>query len=383
MAHYNPQQPNYQRDIYDDEKLKDPIIALILTILLGPLGLCYVTVPGGFLLMLIMLSKKFVLLKSSCWAVSIIWAVIATNRPLKTKFAQFIGRVSYQEQDLPLYPLEQDDIPFEGEQSLNRKAPHTRHFFAYIRNEVSYKGLKPNYSPFFNTVIRPDIDVENDIHGINEGHGMIPTDHIETVKKLRNREFVYYSIALCLTLPFLMVDKMAFLLIFVTSILALLIIRPFKSYVAIEALEFQANQTEWLIHGRVYGEQLNEIGDTVLYPKRGEGFYPLTGLEYLKLYTLQFHKGNTEKSETLFHNLVKGHLQNRNPASHYIKEEMKDKANEETYRKIGFYAIKLLAVFAPNWVKKNNIYNLVEDPQRKIEAIYDECCRNMPFDSFI
>jgi hypothetical protein len=302
---------------------------------------------------------------------------------LKTKFDQLVGRASYQEPNLPPYPSEQTDIFAEEGEGLNRKAPHTRHFFAYNTYGVVHTGLKPDYSPFFNTVIRPDINVEKDIQDINQGHGTLPNDHVETLKKLRNKEFVHYGVTLCFTLPFLLAGKTAFLLIFAISFLTLLIVRPFKAYAAIEAIEFEANQTEWLVNGRVYGEHLNASGQRVLYPKRGEGFYTLTGLAYIKLYTLQFHKGDTEKSDILFQNLLRGYLQNHHPASHHVKEEIKENANEETYRKIRFYVMKAVAVFAPKWVEKKNLYDSQEDPQVRIRHIYDECNRVIPFDFFI
>jgi hypothetical protein len=384
MAHYNPRHRDYQHDKYEEEKVKNPITALILTLLFGPIGLFYVTALGGCCLTLVVIFfKDFQMLTVYSWPVSVIWAVIATNRPLKTKFEQMMGSASYQEQDLPLYPLEQTDTFAEENQGLNRKAPHTRHFFAYNTYGVVHTGLKPDYSPFFNTVIRPDIDVAKDIEDINNGHGVIPKDHLETIKKFRNREFIQYGIALLFTLPFIKLGIAGFLVIFVTFFFTLLIVRPFKSYAAIEALEFEANKTEWLVNGRVYGEQFNEIGQNVLYPKRGDGFYPLTGLDYLTLYALQFHKGNTEKSDTLYQNLLKGYVQYHHPASRHVKEEMQDRANAETNRTIGVYAIKLLTVFAPKWVKKKKMNKIVEDPQLKIRKIYDECSQIMPLDLFI
>jgi hypothetical protein len=389
MSKYNAQQRNYQREIYDDEKPKDPIVALILTFLLGPLGLCYVTTSGGIFLIMIIIFTKWSFVKASCWAVAIIWAAIATNRHLMNKFEQFIGKKSFYQQDLPLYPLDSleiDDVD-EGHRyrkNLNRKDPHSRHFFMFFRvNDEIHSGLSPDYSPFFNTVIRPDIDVWKDVQDINTGNGTIPKDHIAEIKKLRNREFIYYGIVLCFTLPFLVVGSKEFLLIFVTSIITLLLIRPFKASLTIEALEFEDRQTEWLINGRVYGEQLNELGQNVLYPKRGEGFYALTGLEYLQLYTLQFYKGDKVKSDILFQNLVKGVLQNQHEANDYIRQELRDETNKETYRNIRFYGVKFLEVLAPKWVKNKNLYNLANDPSSKIEAIYDECCSKISFERFI
>ncbi|MFM9785709.1 hypothetical protein, partial [Streptomyces scabiei] len=60
----------------------------------------------------------------------------------------------------------------------------------------------------------------------------------------------------------------------------------------IKQLTYDSNQVEWLINGRVYGEHMNEAEEMVLYPKRGQGFYVLKPLEYLKLYTLQFQNGD-------------------------------------------------------------------------------------------
>jgi hypothetical protein len=75
-------------------------------------------------------------------------------------------------------------------------------------------------------------------------------------------------------------------------------------------LTYESNQVEWLINGRVYGEHINDAGETVLYPKRGQGFYTLTPLEYLYLYTLQFHDGDYEKGDNPFHNLRKSLISN-------------------------------------------------------------------------
>ena len=388
MPYYDSPHPNYHNDKDDYYKLKNPIVALILTLLLGPVGLFYVTFSGGILLIIIAIFTKWAFVKSACWAVSIIWAAIATNRPLMNRFEQFVGKKTFYQQDLPLYPI---DDPFEIADEdpryinrLNRKPPHSRHFFRFFQiNDAVHSGLSPDYSPFFNTVVRPDINVLQDVQDINAGHGTIPQDHKEQIKKLKVQEFVYYGIALCFTLPVLIMGITAFLLIFATSIVAFLIIRPFKAYIAIEALEFESRQTEWSINGRVYGEQLNELGQNVLYPKRGEGFYTLTGLEYLQLYALQLSKGNTEKSTILYQNLVKGILQNRTALHYQIQEELKEEANQETYRKINIYGIKFLAVFLPKWVKNKNLNTLVNDPHSKIVSIYDECCQKIALEGFI
>ncbi len=389
MPYYTPPQSNYHDNKDGDYKSKNPIVALILTLLLGPIGLFYITFQGGILLIIIMGLMESALIKSACWAVSILWAAMATNRPLMNRFEQFIGKKAFYQQDLPLYPLDPHEIADVDEgplymNRLNRKPPHSRHFFRFFQiNEAVHSGLTSDYSPFFNTVVRPDINVLKDVQDINAGLGTIPQDQIEQMKKLKIQEFIYYGIALCFTLPFLIMGIKVFLLMFVTSIIAFLIIRPFKAYMAIEALEFEARQTEWFINNRVYGEQLNEVGQNVLYPKRGEGFYTLTGLDYLKLYALQCHKGDTEKSAILYQNLVKGILQNRNATNHHIREELKDEMNKEVYRKINAYGVKFLTFFFPKWAKNKNLNNLVHDPISKIVAIYDECCHTIALEDFI
>ena len=57
-------------------------VALILTILFGPLGLLYATVPGGLVLLLLTFVIGIATLGVGFlfgWIVSIIWAVIAVN----------------------------------------------------------------------------------------------------------------------------------------------------------------------------------------------------------------------------------------------------------------------------------------------------------------
>jgi hypothetical protein len=57
---------------------------------------------------------------------------------------------------------------------------------------------------------------------------------------------------------------------------------------------------EWIVHDRTYGVHLNQNDQAVLYPKAGEGFYPMNALEYKKLIAYQSTQGDPIKAEELF-----------------------------------------------------------------------------------
>jgi hypothetical protein len=56
---------------------------------------------------------------------------------------------------------------------------------------------------------------------------------------------------------------------------------------------------EWQVDGRSYGGHLNQNNEIVLYPKAGEGFYPLDALEYKALLAYQTTQGNQIKAKEL------------------------------------------------------------------------------------
>jgi hypothetical protein len=57
---------------------------------------------------------------------------------------------------------------------------------------------------------------------------------------------------------------------------------------------------EWQVQGRTYGVHVNQKDQLVLYPKSGEGFYPMNAFEYKKLIAYQTTQGNRVKAEELF-----------------------------------------------------------------------------------
>ena len=203
---------------------------------------------------------------------------------------------------------------------IERKSPNARHFFKYTYKGELRSGLQPEHIKKSNTVIRPDIDVRNDVKAINDGMASDPKDFNY---KFEIMKLYFYGFLLSILLPMVLISFFIFaLIISLSSFIFVLIILLFSltlgiiSYHQIPSmnqkieqkitqLQYEKDRTEWFVNGRVYGEHKNEEGEDVLYPKRGDGFYALTPLEYLKLYTLQYHNGDREKSETLFQSLRK------------------------------------------------------------------------------
>jgi hypothetical protein len=201
-------------------------------------------------------------------------------------------------------------------QGLKRKSPNARHRFAYRYNGEVYSGLKPDYVQHINTIIRPDIDVEQDVQDINEGKAIVPDyeGEINILKKIEYKKYhciafvilftcvvAFISSRLGVIVPFSAYAIYSFAVI---GILGVYMKRPFISP-EISVIQKYSIEPEWLVNGRVYGEHQNPEGEAVLYPKRGKGFYRLESLHYIKLYTLIFHKGDDLKSSALHETLSK------------------------------------------------------------------------------
>jgi hypothetical protein len=206
-------------------------------------------------------------------------------------------------------------------QGLKRKEPNARHFFMYRLNGQVYSGLKPDYLQNYNTVIRPDIDVASEVRAINQG--IITAPQPISRAEINQVRFVQSALIIGMILISLFWFKPWSLgpgnfhagrLLGGVVIFGLIMLHE-RMGKRISKYQSDENQIEWEINGRVYGEHRNENGENVLYPKRGDGFYTLSPLEYLKLYTLQLQNGDLLKSDVLFQNLRKALVQERKIAT--------------------------------------------------------------------
>lgn len=77
----NPVANQPQPQIVYVKEQKSTGMALLLTILFGPLGLLYVSIPGGIVLSILCLLLFWTgIVPIICWIVSIIWAVVGIKK---------------------------------------------------------------------------------------------------------------------------------------------------------------------------------------------------------------------------------------------------------------------------------------------------------------
>jgi hypothetical protein len=95
---YNSQQPN----VIMVGKQKSSGTAILLTVLFGPLGLLYVSIPGGLVLTLITLVLSWtIIVPIVCWIASIIWAAMGANSANQKALTQVNQMM--QQQAPPVY----------------------------------------------------------------------------------------------------------------------------------------------------------------------------------------------------------------------------------------------------------------------------------------
>ena len=120
----------------------------------------------------------------------------------------------------------------------------------------------------------------------------------------------------------------------------------FLCCIKIHANHYLKIEHEWQVSGRIYGGHLNENNQITLYPKTGEGFYPLDALEYKALIAYRATQGNQMKAKELMR------VWRTKPLIKPIDEKLMRLKQFNLPRQLGFLLFRATAPFVGSLLEK-------------------------------